>query len=301
MLPDQTLEHGGRAQGPAEADGDGRRALRAQTVVPGEPDTPVGIDAPGLGLGDVVEEDGELEDLVAREPAPERLGESPGHAARVRGEEPEVAEERVDRVDGAERVLPDGEAMGQRLGRLPHGHCLREEDVDHAPAVGDPEGGRRAREAQEAGHLVAHALGGGGHQPGRCGARLPLRSTLDREVELVGEAHEAQDADRVVGERRRSAGPEPTRREIAQASRGVQHRGRPLAEGGDPHGQRIHRHVAPGQVRLERRPAEVGEVDDGPGRAGEDDPRDAVSGANGNEGAAQTVGQPAGHVLTSPR
>ena len=115
------------------------------------------------------------------------------------------------------------------------------------------------------------------------------------------EAHEAQDADRVVGERRRSAGAEPTRREIAQASRGIQHRGRPLAQGGDPHGQRIHRHVAPGQVRLERRPAEVGEVDDGPGRAGEDDPCDAVSGADGNEGAAQTVGQPAGHVPTSPR
>ena len=111
------------------------------------------------------------------------------------------------------------------------------------------------------GQLLANALGRDRGERRRRRPREGLRLRLDGEVELVAEPQDAEDAHGVVGERRRPAGTEPPASQIAETAGGVLDRRRPAEQRVEVDGERIDGDVAPGEVRLEARPPEVGQVD----------------------------------------
>ena len=119
--------------------------------------------------------------------------------------------------------------------------------------------------------------------------RESLRLRLDGEVELVAEPQDAEDAHGVVGERRRPARTEPPVGEIVQAAGGVLDRRRSAEQRVEVDGERIDGDIAPGEVRLEAGPPEVGQVDLEWRGPGQDHARHAVRLAERHERAPEPI------------
>ncbi len=213
QLPQPLARHGG--------------ALRLVVV---ERDPPVGQPGPGLRLADVVQQRRQPQHQVAVQPVPrlqrDRLLEH-GERVLVHVLVPEMLVS----------LEPEPGHFGQ--------HLLRHAGVDQQDDAPD-----RVRGEHELGQLVPDPLGR------RCGPQppgQPLHRAGDLgdrlESELRGEPGRAQDAQRVVGERllRRARRPQHLRAQVAQAAERIHQ-----LPGRQPGRHRVHREVAPSQVRFQR-------------------------------------------------
>ena len=245
------------------------------------------------GLRHVVQQDRQLPHFPAGETAPHRLGERGRDPRIVRRQQAEVLPERVGRFERPERVLPHREAMRRRLGRGAHGRDLRKDHVEHGRRVGLANRRRAPRQPQDMSQLVPHPLPCDGRESGGRSAREPLGLRLDGEVELMGQAQEAEDAHRIVRERGGPARAKPTGGEICDAAGRVPDRGRPLEQRGEIDGERVDGDVARRQVGLESRRAEIGQIHVEGRRARQEDAGHAVTLAERDERAPETLGQPA--------
>ena len=105
----------------------------------------------------------------------------------------------------------------------------------------------------------------------------------------MAEPQDPEDAHGVVGERRRPARAESLEGEIAKTAGGILDRRRSAKQRVEVDGERIDGDIAPGQVRLETRPSEVGQVDLDWRRPGQDHARHAVRLAERNERASEPI------------
>ena len=151
VVADEPRQHLRRATRPAKPRRDGGDPLGAEPVVADEPGAPVGVDAPRLRLGHVVEQHGQLPDLTACEAAPHRLLERRRHPRVVGRQEGQIAEQRVGGLERPERVLPHGEAMRSGLGRLAHRLDLGKDHAEDGPRIGLTDGGRAPGHPEDAG------------------------------------------------------------------------------------------------------------------------------------------------------
>jgi hypothetical protein len=113
-----------------------------------------------------------------------------------------------------------------------------------------------ARQAQEAAELVGQALPGRPPDRAGVGARPGRGARVDGEPQLLGQAGEAQQAHRIVGQRGGPHQPQPARRQVVQPAVPVDRSRLPHHR----HGQRVHGEVAPGQVLLQAAALHRGDV-----------------------------------------
>ena len=138
VVADEALQHRRHPSRQPKPAGNGDHTKRADCVVADEAGA-AGLDAPGLRLGDVVEEHRELERLAPRAAVPERLAQVLEDLIAPRRQLPNMVEQQIRSLDCAQAVLPDIEAMRRRLRRGFHRSALGEKDPQRAPAVKDPQ------------------------------------------------------------------------------------------------------------------------------------------------------------------
>ena len=117
----------------------------------------------------------------------------------------------------------------------------------------------------------------------------------------MAEPQDAQNAHGVVGERRRPARTEPPAGEIVQTAGGVLDRRGSAEQRVEVDGERIDGDIAPGEVRLEAGPPEVGQVDLEWRRPGQDHARHAVGLAEWHERAPEPIREAPGRRLAPVR
>src|SRR2546428_12669960 len=108
-MPDEALQHDGPALGQGQPLGDLPRAACTLDVMLEEADATADTRA-RLGLGHVVEQGSQLEDLAACDTAGEQRGEVCSHLLAETVEDGSALEEGVGACHRPERVLEPGEA-----------------------------------------------------------------------------------------------------------------------------------------------------------------------------------------------
>ena len=294
VLADEQGQDLAGAARPAQPRGDRLHPLGPEPVVADEAGAAVEVDAARLRLRHVVHQDRQLPHFPAREAASHRLGERGRDPRVVRRQQAEMLSERIGSRERPERVLPHREAMRRRLSRGTHGGDLRKDHVEHRPRVGLANCGRAPRQPQDVSQLVPHPLPCDGHESGGRSVREPLGLRLDGEIELMGQPYQAEDAQRIVRECGGPARAKSTGGEIGEAAGRVPDRGGSLQQRGEIDGERVDGDVARRQVGLEGRSTEIGQIHVEGRRARQDDTRHAVTLAERDERASETLGQPAG-------
>jgi hypothetical protein len=258
-------------------------------------ETDAAVDQPArLGLGDVVEQRRQLEDLAAPHAAAELLGRVRRELVAERPEVAQALEQRVGPGDRAERMLEHGEPVRRRLRRAAHRLDFRHDHAEQAERVEPPQSARRARQREHREELVAHALGGDAGQPRRGGPDRSRRRRGQPQAQRGLEPHAAQGAERIVGQDARIVDAKPARPQIGEPAGRVDDRGAAAAQ---QHAHRdregVHREVARGQVGLERRRPPVRQVEAHPAR---EHARRAALGVERHERAGEARRHPGGEI-----
>ena len=216
---DVGLEPLARAQ-PGE---DVARELRARAVVTEEGRRAVVAVAEGRGLRGIVQQRAEAQGEAAVEVVGERLGEQPAHRVRVLGAE----HGRGVRLDGErllehlDRVVVDVGVVVAVLRDALQRRELGEDRRGEAEPVHPPQRAQDAAIREDPLELGEHALLRDlGDARGLVASEV-ARRRLGLELELGGQAHEPQRAQRVVGERARRDGAQAACREVGGAAVGV--------------------------------------------------------------------------------
>ena len=290
VVADEPRQHLRRAARPAKPRGDGRDPLGADPVVADEPGAPVGVDAPRLRLGHVVEQHGQLPDLAAREAASHRLRRTTPPPARRGAPGGRRSPSRASAASSARSECSHTvKRCGSGLGRLAHRLDLGQDHAKDGPRVGLADGGRAPGHPQDAGSAPRERAR---PRPRRAPAPppapappSPARWRSRAGGRAAGSGGRARGRRRTPSSRRHGA----AGGQIAEAAGGIVDRRRPAEQRVEVDGERIDGDVAPGQVRLEARPPEVGQVDLERRRPGQDHARHAVRLAERNERASETI------------
>jgi hypothetical protein len=207
----------GRAQAPQRVVGQ----LRALAVVADEGHAAVGAQPARLRLGGVVQERREAQPAAARELVGERLGEQRGHRGRLRPAEADGGRVGLHRHDGVQHLERVAEHVGVVVRALLDAAQrlqLRQDRGEQPGLLHQLQAVAHPRRGDDALELGEHALGRDGPDRGRVLVHRPPRPGLDLEAELDGEAHGAQRAQRVVGERPAGDHPQAAGLEIGGAA-----------------------------------------------------------------------------------
>ena len=158
----------------------------------------------------------------------------------------------IGRARSRSRKTRDQDVAGRvrRIGPLEAGHGTAQRP-EQAELVGTAKAVRR-----QALELAENPLAGRLSHPGRGCAHELLGRLVEPEVELVLQADGTQEAKRIVGEHRRPDGPEPAFPQIGRPVEGIDER--PAVKRAR---ERVHREVARGEVFLDARSVQRGEVD----------------------------------------
>src|SRR6266540_3012351 len=191
MLAHQALQHGSEPAREPPSGRDLTDPLGATDVVTKKSRSTI-LHGAGLGLGDVVEERGQLEGLPTSDAWAERLVEVCRENVAPWLELSNTEAEDICAFHGAQAVLPDIEAMRVGLSRLLHRMQLGQHDGQGAPVIEKTEplgGGGLAENAQQ---LVSRALRGDSREAGRRALGRSLDPAVERPSRPDGQTRGAK-------------------------------------------------------------------------------------------------------------
>src|SRR3990170_2899925 len=166
VMADEALEHARHPPRQAKPLRNRDDPLGAEDVVAEKARAPA-LDAPGLRLGDIVEQRRQLERFTPRGAVTERLAKMPGERLAPGLELAGAGCQEIGALDGAQAVLPDVEAVRLWLRRRLHRFGFGQDNLERAPAVEKAQAAGRGRAREDDEDLVPDPFGGYPRETGR--------------------------------------------------------------------------------------------------------------------------------------